>query len=102
MVKIYVMESCPDCAGIKEQVLGNEKYQVIDIGQHIRNLKEFLKLRDSYPIFDSIRKTGSIGIPCFVKDDGGEIIISFSPDEVGLVLESVENGSSCSLDGSGC
>lgn len=46
MIKIYVMNTCPDCTDVKEQVKGNDKYEVVDIGEHVRNLKEFLRLRD--------------------------------------------------------
>ena len=41
MIKIFVMDTCPDCTFVKEQVYGNNKYEVIDIGKHVRNLKEF-------------------------------------------------------------
>lgn len=47
MIKIYGMETCPDCTYVKEQVRGNDRYQLIDIGLHVKYLKEFLKLRDS-------------------------------------------------------
>lgn len=50
MIKIFVMDTCPDCTFVKEQVYGNNKYEVIDIGKHVRNLKEFLRLRDKSPV----------------------------------------------------
>ena len=34
------------------------------------NLKAFLKLRDSSPLFDSVRQEGGIGIPCIQREDG--------------------------------
>ena len=42
MIKIYGMKSCPDCSFVDEQVKGNGRYEVIDIGEHVRNLKAFL------------------------------------------------------------
>ena len=32
MIKIYGMATCPDCTYVDEQVKGNGKYDVIDIG----------------------------------------------------------------------
>ena len=52
MIKIYGMPTCPDCTYVEEQIKGNDRYQVIDIGAHVKNLKEFLRLRDSSPAFD--------------------------------------------------
>ena len=65
MIRIYGMHTCPDCACIEEQVRNNDGYEIIDIGEHVRNLKAFLRLRDSSPVFDEARRNGSIGIPCF-------------------------------------
>lgn len=70
MIKIYGMQTCPDCTYVEEQVKGNSRYEIIDIGQHVRNLKEFLKLRDHNPVFDAAKKSGAAGIPCFVLEDG--------------------------------
>ena len=50
MIKIYGMETCPDCTYVEEQVKGNNQYEVIDIGQHVRDLKAFLRLRDHHPM----------------------------------------------------
>ena len=50
MIKMYVMHSCPDCEYVEKQVEGNPNFEVIDIGKHVRNLKQFLDLRDSNPV----------------------------------------------------
>ena len=63
MIRIYGMHTCPDCACIEEQVKDNDGYEIIDIGEHVRNLKAFLRLRDSSPVFDEARRNGSIGQP---------------------------------------
>ena len=118
MIRIYGMHTCPDCACIEEQVRDNDGYEIIDIGEHVRNLKAFLRLRDSSPVFDEARRNGSIGIPCFVLEDGK---VTLSPEEAGLhrctsntqanakqrsgmedAGSTAAEGASCSLDGSGC
>ncbi len=42
MIKMYVMHTCPDCEYVEKQVEGNPDFEVIDIGKHVRNLKQFL------------------------------------------------------------
>ena len=39
MIKMYVMQTCPDCEYVEKQVEGNPNFEVIDIGKHVRNLK---------------------------------------------------------------
>ncbi len=100
MIKIYGMNTCPDCIFVEEQVKGNDNYVVIDIGTNVKNLKEFLRLRDTNPAFDAMKRVGAIGIPCFVLEDGR---VTLRPEEVGLIPNSREKeGASCRLDGSGC
>ena len=108
MIKVFVMQTCPDCASIKREAQGDPRFQIIDIGEHVRNLKQFLALRDNSPAFDSVRQRGSVGIPCFVLEDGS---ITFSQEEAFLSLGNtsplgddvaMEEGASCSIDGKGC
>ena len=108
MIKVFVMQTCPDCASIKREAQGDPRFQIIDIGEHVRNLKQFLALRDTNPAFDSVRQRGSVGIPCFVLEDG---TITFSQEEAFLALGNtstlgydvaMEEGASCSIDGKGC
>lgn len=100
MIKIYGMSTCPDCTCLEEQVKGNDKYESIDIGLHVKDLKSFLKLRDNNPIFDEAKKMGSIGIPCFVLKDG---TVTLTPEEAGLhSTPASTDAASCSIDGSGC
>lgn len=115
------MESCPDCTEAKQLYKNNPDYEIIDIGQQARNLKEFLALRDHHPAFAKVRERGTIGIPCFVKDDGSVVIslkrylasLSESPaasEEKPAAAFAVANesepsyqeGAACSLDGTGC
>jgi len=97
MIKIYVMETCPDCTYIEEQIKRDGRYELIDIGAHVRNLKEFLRLRDSSPVFDTCKAEGFAGIPCFLLEDG---TVTLTPEDLGL--ESRPTGSFCSIDGKGC
>ncbi|MGN0200200.1 MAG: hypothetical protein ACI4A2_02890 [Candidatus Cryptobacteroides sp.] len=97
MTKVYVMSTCPDCFEVKTRLSDNHDFEIIDIGEHVRNLKEFIRLRDSSPAFDSVRANGSIGIPCFVSEDGQ---VSFDTEE--FVHEGYSSGASCSIDGKGC
>ena len=60
------MKTCPDCISVDKQVEGDARYEVIDIGEHVKNLKEFLRLRDNNAVFDDAKKYGYAGIPCFV------------------------------------
>ena len=99
MIKIYGMETCPDCTYVEDQVKGNNKYEVIDIGRHVKDLKEFLKMRDSLSVFDDAKRKGSVGIPCFVLDDGS---VTLNPEVAGLKVRPAHEGAMCSLDGKGC
>ena len=105
MTKIYVMESCPDCTEVKALYSNNPDYELIDIGQQARNLKEFLALRDHHPAFVKVRERGNIGIPCFVREDGS-VAISLKHYDAARFTEAAstlpEQGASCSLDGTGC
>ncbi len=102
MIKVYVMKSCPDCDKLKPALEGDGRYEVIDISTHVRKLKAFIRLRDTHPAFDSLKAKGSIGIPCFVWEDGR---VSFDPEEAGVKqqpLPEIKEGAACNLDGTGC
>ena len=71
MLKIYGSMLCPDCVECRKDLdTAGVEYQYHDIGDDLRALKEFLKLRDSAPIFDAVREAGSIGIPTILLPDG--------------------------------
>lgn len=38
------MDTCPDCVYVKEQIKNDDRYEIIDIGQHVRKLKEFFEI----------------------------------------------------------
>lgn len=100
MIKIYGMSTCPDCTYVEEQVKGNPNYEVIDIGSHVRKLKAFLQLRDTNPAFAAVKRVGTVGIPCFVLEDG---TVTLRAEQAGLKPRPKDvEGPACSLDGSGC
>ena len=99
MIKIYGMKTCTDCISVDKQVEGDARYEVIDIGEHVKNLKEFLRLRDNNAVFDDAKKYGYAGIPCFVLEDG---TVTLSPEEAGLHSGDVPSGAARNLDGTGC
>ena len=112
MIKIYGMDTCPDCVYVEEQVKGDDRYQVIDIGRHVKDLKAFLRLRDHQPVFDAAKQAGAAGpvfdaakqagaagIPCFVLEDG---TVTLTPEEAGLRSRPTDEGATCNIDGSGC
>ncbi len=102
MIKVYVMKTCPDCDKLKSQLESDARFEVIDIGTHVRRLKEFVRLRDTHPAFADFKKTGTLGIPCFVQADG---TVTFDAEDVGLkeeVKHTPQSENACRLDGSGC
>ncbi len=118
------MNTCPDCTDVKRAAKDDPRFQLVDIGEHVHNLKEFLQLRDTHPKFEVARRRGLVGIPSFLLEDG---TVTFRPAEAGLVIEPAAEaapeatqtaafaaaesakpaadepqGASCSIDGSGC
>lgn len=97
MIKMYVMKTCPYCEYVERQLEGNNNFKIIDIGSHVRYMHEFLKLRDHNPVFDEAKRTGDVGIPCYVLEDG---TVTLNSRDVGL--EPMPDGPACSIDGTGC
>ncbi len=71
MIKLYGMHICPDCEQAREQLLfAGVDFEFLDFADSTANLKEFLKIRDTSPLFEEVRREGKIGIPCFVLPCG--------------------------------
>lgn len=70
VITVFGMATCPDCAEVKYQIRDDSGFRFVDIGEHVKNLKAFLRIRDVSPVFDDVKKNGRIGIPCFVLSDG--------------------------------
>lgn len=71
MLKIYGSMQCPDCVQCRKDLdKAGVTYEYLDFADSLKNLKEFLTIRDSSPVFEAVREKGSIGIPCILRDDG--------------------------------
>lgn len=71
MLKVYGSLLCPDCVACKEAFESNAvEFEYHDFSEDLLALKEFLKLRDTNPVFAEVKQAGKIGIPCIVCDDG--------------------------------
>ena len=71
MVKIYGSMLCKDCVQCRKELdAAGVSYLYLDFSDDLKNLKEFLAMRDQNSIFDKVRASGGIGIPCVVKEDG--------------------------------
>ncbi len=57
------------------------EFEYVEITENVKNLRAFLKIRDTAVEFQQIRKSGRIGIPCIEKD--GEILL----DDVDKLLK---------------
>lgn len=101
MIKIYGMETCPDCVYLHSQIdQRKDEFEYVNIGEHVKNLKEFLRLRDNNSVFDECKKKGYAGIPCFVFEDGR---VSIVPEDAGLKSRpQVKEVLSCSLNSKNC
>ena len=101
MTKIYGMNTCPDCTYLHDQIKGKEdEYEYINIGEDVKYLKEFLRLRDKGSVFEECREKGFVGIPCFVFEDGR---VSITPEDAGLKSRPQDDtNASCNVDGTGC
>jgi len=104
MLTIYGSAMCPDCRECKVNFDAHGiEYTMLDINESLRNLKAFLALRDSLPVFDPVKAAGGIGIPALVKEDG-TVLLDWEGylTEKGLPVLYKESGLTCSLDGKGC
>ena len=109
MVTVYGMPTCPHCSFVEKQIEGNENFRFVDIGAHVKNLKEFLRIRDNSPVFDDAKKNGYAGIPCFGKQNQYECgwtvledgTVTLKPEDAGL-KSGPEEVKACRIDGSGC
>lgn len=81
-ITVFGSVHCPDCVSLKEFL--DEKgieYQYIDITDSMRNLKMYLKLRDTMPEFDEIKKAGRVGIPFIMFGDGDSYVFQLPESE---------------------
>lgn len=75
MPKVYGSMLCPDCVEAKEYFEKvNYKYEFVNITESMKNLKEFLALRENRKEFEEVKKLGYIGIPAILTDDNKIIL----------------------------
>ena len=75
MPKVYGSMLYPDCVEAKEYFEKvNYKYEFVNITESMKNLKEFLSLRDNRKEFEEIKKLGYVGIPAILTDDNKIIL----------------------------
>jgi len=105
MMKVYGAEICIDCRNYKAiQKSRGFEAEYIDIIENTDNLKAFLAIRDTEPIFDEVKSHGGIGIPLFINGNGG---MTFEIDEAMEWIgqppvkdeEISEHRSSCGING---
>lgn len=104
LLKIYGSAMCPDCRECKANFDANSiAYEFVDINEKLRNLKEFLDLRDHLPVFDHCKEIGDIGLPALQREDG-TVFLNWEDylKEQGLPVVYKESGEACSIDGKGC
>ena len=71
MLKIYGSMLCPDCVKCRQDLdAAGVGYEYLDFADDLRNLKEFLAIRDREQLFCEVKERGSIGIPCIVDEQG--------------------------------
>lgn len=69
-MKVYSADICIDCRNWQHiMALRGIEMEVVDITASTANLREFLHLRDTSPVFAACRERGGIGIPCFTDGD---------------------------------
>lgn len=79
MLKIYGSMLCKDCVQCREELdKAGVAYLYLDFSDELKNLKEFLALRDKLDIFAEVKSAGGVGIPCLVDDDGN-VSLSWEP-----------------------
>ena len=68
---LYYSSLCPDTVPFKAAMerLGVTAREV-DITASMRNLKEFLRVRDGEEVFIPRKEQGMVGIPCLVTNKG--------------------------------
>ncbi len=78
MLRIYGSMLCKDCVQCREDLdKAGVAYQYLDFADDLMHLKEFMKMRDTLPVFATARQEGKIGIP-WVIDVNGEVSLDWT------------------------
>lgn len=104
MLKVYGSPLCPECVACKSALDNNQvEFEYINITESMRNLKEFLKIRDNSEEYKEVKEGGYVGIPTLIDD--GKIILDYEEwlQNHGYSLTAKPtSGAACNIDGSGC
>ena len=57
----------------------NVEFSFVEITESMGSLRAFLHYRDNHPAFEDVRKSGRVGLPCIVINDGEKLIFG-QPD----------------------
>lgn len=72
---VYFAPWCPDTGPFFAELERlNIDVEKVDMVGNPTGLKAFLKLRDSHPAFDDVKKNGYIGIPALVLENGNVVL----------------------------
>ena len=72
-MKVTVIGShlCPDTLyALNKLSEAKAEIEFKNLSASLPDLKAYLALRDSSPLYDAVKKNGGIGIPAFVLEDG--------------------------------
>lgn len=70
-LKVYGSNVCPGTLAALNVLTSNHVMPVfINVTGSITLLKEFMTFRDTSPLYDGVRGSGSIGFPLFELEDG--------------------------------
>ncbi len=85
-IKLYGSKHWPGCPQVKEDLLQNGvDFDYVEITDSMKNLKEFLKIRDKDDAFKIVRRVHSVGIPMLTIDK----VVHFNIDEE--LIEKLKN-----------
>lgn len=72
-MKVVVIGShlCPDTLYALNELSANHvEIQFKNMSASLPELKEYLAVRETSPLYESVKTAGGIGIPCFILEDG--------------------------------
>ena len=102
MIKIYGRSDCIDCIACKKSFdKSGLEYDFRDIGESLRELAVFLKIRDLNSIFNDLKGTGKIGIPALVTESH-DVILDWENYLLASGGQIAEYAGACGIDGKGC
>lgn len=105
MLKVYGSDLCSDCLLLKESLAFNKiEYEYIDITRKIKDLANFLALREENDLYKEVKKKKKIGIPTLVLEDK-TITLDWQAYLVKNgyeVIEEIEEEKTCDLKNHSC